>query len=46
MSKWAVLTLWTPYEVFDTEEEARDYANLLGLYAGIHGFVVEDTDDH
>lgn len=46
MSKWAVLTLWTPYEVFDTKEEATEYANLLSLYAGIYGFVVEDTDDH
>lgn len=42
MTKWGVLTLWTPYEVFDTKDEALEFANVLSLYAGIHGFVIED----
>ena len=42
MSKWAVLTLWTPYEIFDTKEAAAEYAALLERYSGIYGFVVED----
>lgn len=42
MSKWGVLTLWTPYEVFDTKDEAQEYAIWLAAYTGIHGLVVED----
>ena len=42
MTKWGVLTRFTPYEVFDTKAEAVEYATVLGAYTGIHGFVVED----
>lgn len=42
MSKWGVLTLWTPYEVFETKAEAEEFAQVLAEHSGIHGFVVED----
>lgn len=42
MTKWAVMSRITPYEVFDTKDEAEEFAVALAVFAGIQGFVVED----